>query len=87
MEGKPKKSVPEIVRQAMLRGDHQALSEMGRTGAEHAAILRQLKKEDGKHRTLEVELEKAQTEEVSPEGDVLPPDRDHIEALEAVLEE
>ena len=79
--------IPNEVKRAILNRQHDVLSAFGKTGNEHRAILRQLKKEDGKHRTLEVELEKAQTEEVSPEGDVLPPDRDHIEALEAVLEE
>lgn len=81
MEGK--RSVPPEVKQAMMRGDREALSKLGHIGAEHAAILRHL----GKRDNLEAELERAKLAEVSKEGDILPPDPKHIEALEAVLKD
>lgn len=80
MEGKPKRHVPEEVRQAMMRGDHDVLSKLGHIGAEHNAILRKL----GKRQGLEEELERAKIADVK-DGDVLPPDPHRIEALEEVL--
>ncbi|TSC71023.1 MAG: hypothetical protein G01um101449_206 [Parcubacteria group bacterium Gr01-1014_49] len=78
-----KRPVPVEVKQAMLRGDREALSKLGHIGAEHAAILRSLDKRGD----LEAELERAKLAEVSKEGDILPPDPQHIEALEAVLKD
>ena len=83
MEGKLKRQVPEEVRKAILAGDHDVLSKFGKIGNEHRAILKHLDKRDG----LEAELERAKLAEVSKEGDILPPDPHHIEALEEVLKD
>ena len=73
---------PPEVRDALRHADHDALSNMGRKGAEHAALNRALRKEEDKKRLQEAALEQAKLLSLSPEGDVLPPDPSIIASLE-----
>ena len=70
------------VQAAMSYADQNALSRMGRVGARHSAINRALREEERKKRILEATIEKAKTETITPDGDVLPPDPDLIAGLE-----
>lgn len=72
---------PEKVRTAQIKGDHRALSVMGKKGGEHAAINRDLKKAKEEEWLREAAIEQAKLLSLSPEGDVLPPDPTIIENL------
>ena len=78
MEKQRHHEIPVAVRNAQIRGDREALSSMGRKGAEHGAARRQLdaKIEDSndKARRKDAELLEEREGRISPEGDVLPPE-------------
>ncbi len=81
------REVPRKVREALSNGDRVALSRMGHIGGEHAAALKTLEKEEKKHHVLEAALQQARTGEISPEGDILPPNPELVASLEEVLKE
>ena len=87
MEKQPRREVPKEVQEARIRGDHQALSQMGRIGGEHAAALKLIEKKKGMQHSVEAALHEATMGEISSEGDVLPPNPEIIESLEEVLKE
>ena len=73
---------PKEVREAQLKNDLPALRRMGKKGGENAAFNRDLRKAKKQEELKKLALEQARSYTISPEGDVLPPDPNIIEALE-----
>lgn len=76
-EGRPKQ-----VQDALWHADQNALSAMGRKGGRQAAENRALREAERNERVQEIILEKARTETITNDGDVLPPDPNIIADLE-----
>ncbi|HUY62200.1 MAG TPA: hypothetical protein VMV50_00165 [Candidatus Paceibacterota bacterium] len=65
---------PKIVRDAQLRGDSEALSNMGRKGVSRKIQLEDLKKAGEQAERERLEAEQAKLYSTNKEGDVLPPE-------------
>lgn len=76
---------PKRVEDALRHADHDALSAMGRKGAERAAFYRFLREQARNKKALEDALARAQVETLNDTGDVLPPDQETIAAIEEAL--
>lgn len=65
---------PKEVEKARYRSDHDALSAMGKKGAEAAAITRVIAKDRKEQELEDLTRKLAEVYTLSPEGDVLPPE-------------
>ncbi len=76
---------PDFVRKAIIEGDRETLSALGKKGAEVSLSHRQqredLRKALKAEEAVRVARERAELETISPDGDVLPPDPKVIESF------